>query len=240
MNIYHTLSEIPPLKEPIHLSIGMFDGLHLGHQSLLKNLTSNHGTSVVLTFINHPTEIFTPELKKPMLTTTSEKTELLKEHKIDGVITLSFTKEIAEMTYQMFLKEIHTSLPFKTLTIGKGDAFGKGREGDEEAIKAFAPSLGFVPHYIPKLTKDEKIISSSWIRACLQNGDLLKAEELLGRPISFSSIDKGLMKPGTYKVRVLEEGKNTFSEKEIKIDEDGGYYIDTPSVITFITNKGNQ
>ena len=106
------------------------------------------------------------------------------------------------MTYKEFLKKIHFALPFNKLYIGENDAFGKNREGTKEAIKAFAPSLQFMPYYIPKLQENDQIISSSLIRKELASGNLIQAKRLLGRPLSFSYIDKNLLKPGRYQIHL--------------------------------------
>lgn len=238
MKIYHSLTEIPSLVKPISLTIGMFDGVHKGHQHLLNYVKKNHGSCVVLTFINHPAEFLHPGKIQPSLTTAEEKAHLLSKHSIEHVIMLPFTSDIAQMSYKLFLREIHKCLPFNNLFIGENDAFGKNREGTKEALIEFSPSLDFIPHYIPKLKEKDEIISSSRIRNCLKNGNLLEAENLLNRPLTFSSIDNGLLKPGKYKVRILAEGKDTFSEKTITIDETGGYKLEKPSIITFLTQKG--
>jgi riboflavin kinase/FMN adenylyltransferase len=186
LSIYRFLTQIPTLKPPISLTVGVFDGVHLGHKALLKELTSNHGSSVVLTFSNHPSEIFNPGEKKQMLTTVEEKCALFKSLKVDHVVILPFTKEIAEMSYQMFLEQIHRSLPFHYLYIGENDAFGKNRQGTKEAIVAFAPTLGFSPRYVPKLKDGEEIISSTLIRKYLKAGKKERAEALLGHKLLHS------------------------------------------------------
>lgn len=234
MKVYNSLTQIPTLKAPVSLSIGVFDGVHLGHTLLLEKVKEHRGTSVVLTFINHPLELLKKEIAPPLLTTEKEKAALLSNTGIDAVILLPFSRDIAEMTYQMFLSEIHKALPFQHLYIGGNDAIGKDRKGTMEALTAFGPKLHFVAHSIPKLMKDDRIVSSSWIRECLRNGDLVKASRLLGREVSLSRVRAELIKPGKYLVRVLEDGERVFTEQEITIEEGKAFETENPSMITFL------
>lgn len=240
MKIYHSLTEVPAQKRPVSLVIGMFDGLHTGHKYLLKSLKKERGTSIVLTFKNHPKEVITEGTKVPILTSAEDKVRELAKCGIDGVIILPFTKDIAHMTYQMFLKEVYNAVPFEHLCIGENDAFGKNREGNKEALQKFGRELRFTVTSLPKLEKDGEIVSSSRIRKHLIDGELKKAENLLGRPLSFRVIDKGLIKSGVYNVRILQDGENTFRNKVIHIDENSPFELNYPSTITFITEEENQ
>lgn len=235
MKIYHSLTEVTPSKRPISLAIGMFDGVHTGHVHLLKNLQKHHGSAIVLTFSNHPKSILRPHLPVPTLMSVKQKLQALSLCNIDATIVLPFSKDIAEMTYQIFLTEIYNALPFEHLYIGENDAFGKNLEGNSHALSTFSKNLSFVFHSLPKLEKDGKIISSSWIRQCLIEGDLKLAERLLGRSLSFEKIDAGLIKPGTYDVRILYDDKDTFITEKVTIEENHPFTLQYPGTITFIT-----
>ena len=235
MKVYHSLTEIPTLKKPISLCIGVFDGLHLGHKFLLEKIKEYHGTSVILTFINHPLELLKKDTPPPLLLTTqSEKVQLLAISEIDVAILIPFTREIAEMTYQMFLSEIYIALSFQHLYIGEKDTIGKDRKGTIEALTSFGLENHFQVHSIPKLTKENRTISTSWIRESLRNGDLLTAENLLGRKVSLSKIHAGQIKPGNYLVRIFHNHDNSFSEEIITIKEGENFESEKPSIITFL------
>lgn len=234
MKVYHCLTKIPTLKKPVSLCIGVFDGVHLGHRFLLEKVNEHHGTSVILTFVNHPLELLNKDIAPPLLTAESEKGQLLAMAGIDVAILLPFTREIAEMTYQMFLSEIYIALAFQHLYIGEKDALGKDRKGTIEALTSFGLKNHFEVHSIPKLMKENRPISTSWIRESLRNGDLVTAENLLGRKVSLSKIDAGQIKSGKYLVRIFQEGKNNFSEEIITIEEGKNFKSEKPSIITFL------
>ncbi|MCH9620870.1 MAG: Bifunctional riboflavin kinase/FMN adenylyltransferase [Chlamydiia bacterium] len=236
MKVYHSLTEAPDLEEPISLCIGIFDGVHKGHQKLLTALKGHRGTSIVLTFSNHPLTLLRPEESHTNILTAEQKIQALQLQEVDVAIILPFSKDIAQMSYQIFLTEIHKAIPFKHLYVGEGDAFGKNREGTKENLISFAPQLGFIPHYVEKLKMDDQIISSTWIRKCLKEGDVNLATKLLGREPSFSSITKGVLKPGKYPVRVLLDGERTFTEQIIHVEENG-YELEEPGIITLIDRK---
>jgi riboflavin kinase/FMN adenylyltransferase len=234
MKVYNQLAQIPSLKKPVSLCIGVFDGVHLGHRFLLEKLKEHHGTSVLLTFANHPLDLLKKEASPPLLCTNEERTALISSTGIDLLILIPFSKDIASMTYQMFLSEIYAALCFEHLYIGEGDALGKDRAGTASALASFGRTMHFQVHSIPKLTRDNRIISTSWIRECLRNGDLMGAESLLGHKISLSIVNAGLIKPGKYLVRVLKEGENTFSEEIITIEQGKHFKPEIPSTITFL------
>jgi len=156
------------------LTIGFFDGVHLGHQALLQTL-KEHPHSTILTFENHPKEFFSPPGPK-LLLSTNKRLGILKEY-ADQVIVFPFNEEFASMSYSELLSQFDIS----TLILGKGATFGKNREGNEVNIKKYAEESGFRVQYIPKLIKNEKTISSSLIRDLLTNKNIHLAHQLLGR-----------------------------------------------------------
>lgn len=235
MKLFRSLTEIDELENPVNLTIGMFDGLHKGHQHLLSHLKKPKGSSVVLTFINHPLSLLRPDVFAGDLLTPDQKIKEFEHFGIDATILLPFSQDIAEMSYQMFLTQIHRALPFHHLYIGENDAFGKNREGTKEAVERFAPSLGFCAHYIPKLTCEDEIISSTWVRKALKSGDINKAAKLLGKEPQFMIIQKGMVKPGAYKAQILYDGCQTFEEETIQVTDEG-FNLNKPGLITLKSN----
>lgn len=186
MKIAHSLEEIPELAHPIVLTIGNFDGVHLGHQKILKILRERAGptgSSVVLTFQNHPQHFFSPKDKKPLITTVDERIDLIEACDVDLMILLPFDEETALLTYDQFLNMLRTHLPFDQLILGKGATLGKERGGTEETITAFGEKKGFSTQYVEKLTLDGLVVSSAVIRDLLKEGKKKEAEKLLGHSL---------------------------------------------------------
>jgi riboflavin kinase/FMN adenylyltransferase len=156
------------------LTIGFFDGVHLGHQALLRLLRAQpHAT--ILTFSNHPQSLFNPPAPE-LLIPLSEKVALLK-HYADEVIVLPFTLEFAATPFDKLLSQFDLS----HLILGTGSAFGKNREGHETNVRHYAKSRNIPVEYIPKLLLHGEPISSSRIRRALAAGDLNLAHQLLGK-----------------------------------------------------------
>jgi riboflavin kinase/FMN adenylyltransferase len=175
---------IPPTMAPTALTIGSFDGVHLGHQALLAALKSKGSPTTVLTFSNHPYQVLTPHAPHfPHLTCFSQKLQLLEECGIDTVIAIAFTLEFANIPFDTFLLQFSLT----HLLLGKGSSFGKMREGTEEKVVPFAKKEGFIAEYLPKIFHANEPISSRRIRACIAAGDIALAETLLGRPLSTQS-----------------------------------------------------
>jgi len=209
----HTITSMPDLKRPISLAIGTFDGVHLGHAHLIKEM-KKLGSCLILTFKNHPSEILTPKKPKPFLTHYKYKVALLENLDVDGLILLSFTKEFASMPYNLFIEELYQTVPFDHLFFGENEAFGSNREGTQDKMETLAKALNFQMHYLPKMIIDNHIVSSSRIRAFIRKGDFPKVEKLLGRPfsmelsISAPIIDLHLLKAGTYPLLLHTPSKN--------------------------------
>lgn len=185
MIIHKTLEPHLDCSHPAVLSIGSFDGVHLGHQSLLKHLRENagpNGTVAVLTFSNHPSHILPNRNPVPQICSPSLKLDYLKKAGVNITYLLEFTKELADMRYDAFLQNLKAAFPFDLLILGEGATLGKKREGTPEKIRQLEAPLSFSTLYIPKQTYEERNISSGTIRTCIQTGNLKKASALLGRP----------------------------------------------------------
>lgn len=156
------------------LTIGFFDGVHLGHRHLLEKLR-NHPHATILTFTNHPQSIFHPP-PPSLLIPLEEKIQILKSY-ADEVIVIPFTKDFASTSFEKLLSQFHLT----HLILGKGSTFGKNREGNEENVKKYAKKHGITVEYIPKLYFLNEPVSSSRIRKALIDGDQKLANQLLGK-----------------------------------------------------------
>jgi riboflavin kinase/FMN adenylyltransferase len=181
MIVVESLEEIPPVSGPIALTIGTYDGVHLGHQYLFHEL-KKYGTAVVLTFSNHPSEVLRPDSATPLIDTLEQKLRRFENNGIDLVIALPFTPALASLTYDIFLKQIRQHLPFTHLILGEGAVIGHQAQGTEKNIQALAKELNFEALYLPKFTLDGEIVSSRKIRELIETGNFEQAFRLLGRP----------------------------------------------------------
>jgi len=168
------------------LTIGSFDGMHLGHQQLIQKLNHcahNSGAkSVVLTFHPHPSSILGRRKGAFYLTTPTEKVKLLDELGIDIAIIHPFSLELSQTTAREFIYYIKEHLDFRKLLTGNDFALGKGREGNVNFIKLLGVELNYDVSVISSITADGKIISSTYIRNLLMEGFVDQARKLLGRP----------------------------------------------------------
>jgi riboflavin kinase/FMN adenylyltransferase len=170
-------------------TIGNFDGVHLGHQAILRRLAeqSKHYNlpALVITFEPHPQEFFAPHASPARLMRTREKLLALSQHQIDRVLYLKFNRHLADMEAQTFIQAILVEkLGIRFLLVGDDFRFGHGRSGDFELLRQVGQAAGFQVADTPSHTYDGQRVSSSRIRAALARGDLNLAKELLGRPYS--------------------------------------------------------
>ncbi len=185
MRIYNNISEITTLQNTI-VTIGTFDGVHLGHQKIIKRLLEikqqQGGETVLFTFAPHPRKVLFPEQKDlRLITTTEEKCELLKQFGIDHVLVYPFTKAFSKMQATDYVAEIIAkALHTKTLVIGYDHRFGSDREGNIDTLKALSVVNHFVVEEIPVQEINMLNVSSSRIRKAIDSGDINTANIYLG------------------------------------------------------------
>ena len=195
--IQHPSDKDEPLQKPVVLTIGMFDGMHLGHQSVLsrvKEISQAEGYgSAVFTFENHPAEVLRPDKKIPLLCSLDHKKNLMEKNGIDLLILAQFTREFSHQTSDVFLSRIRTLVPFNYLILGHDAAIGKDRHGNREIVQALAKQLQFEVEYLDPVFMDDQPVSSTKIRHLIQEGKLNEADKLLGRRFSIrGQVIKGM------------------------------------------------
>lgn len=196
MKILRTLPDQALSTTPCIITIGNFDGLHLGHQHLIKELTkvakNQQRPSVVFSFENHPGEILRPDRPICKLCTNDYKIQFLEKLGIDTLILLPFTKQLSELSAEEFILKLQQSISFSHLILGWDATLGKNRQGNKEIIQDIAAKQHFEVKYLNQLTIDNIPVSSSLIREYIQKGNLDQANKLLGRPFSvYSTVLKG-------------------------------------------------
>lgn len=176
--MYLSLDDIPSFPSPFALALGFFDGLHLGHKKIFQTLKEQNLPTALLTFTNHPGSLIKGIKEPPLLTSPEQKLSLLQKEQFDLVLALPFTQEIASLTYDQFIQKLKMKIPFTHLILGKSDAFGKNREGNEKSLTSLG---GFELVSVEK----EPHISSTAIRELISQGNLDQAKKLIGRSYSF-------------------------------------------------------
>jgi len=167
------------------LTIGVFDGVHLGHKKLiaelLKQAAQHDRLSGVVTFRQHPEEVLSPKKNLPFLTDIETRVSLLEKEGVDFIVPLSFTKELAELGARNFIGLVQKQLKMRGLVIGSDFALGKGREGNPEALEKLGREMGFSVTVVPPLMIDGEVVSSTTIRKAMAAGDMKKVRNLSDR-----------------------------------------------------------
>ncbi len=179
---------------PSVVTVGTFDGVHLGHRAVLDRLAARAGASglrsVLVTFEPHPLEVVNPAAAPPLLTVASEKIEVLAESSVDHVVVLPFTPTLAALSAEQFVTQVLIGrVGMRELLIGHDHGFGRGRGGNVELLRSLAVEHGFVLDVIaPVGQADGYTISSTAIRRAVAGGDLRRAAEGLGRPYAIGGV----------------------------------------------------
>ncbi len=188
MKIFHSLDEAS--LQHTWLTIGVFDGVHRGHQEILRKLTRDaHDQSqmaVVLTFDPHPAIVLGGKIDFKCLTTVPERLEYLESLGLDAVIVQTFSREFADQTAYEFMDRVKKSVDLRSLFIGYDTALGRGREGNAARLTEIGKELGFAVRTIPPLSDDKGIISSTRIRQSILAGKVSEAAGDLGRDYAVS------------------------------------------------------
>ena len=191
MKIYHTIPDNKNLfKNPV-VTIGNFDGVHIGHRKIFNKLLEVaqriKGDPVVITFSSHPRKVLNPETPIKIVTTSDEKINAIFSLGIDNIILLHFTPEMANMTAREFYNDILvTRIDVRELVIGYDHAFGKNREGDIDYVSMLSRESNIGLTRVNEELYDSQPVSSTWIRRELESGNIGMVEKLLGRKYSIT------------------------------------------------------
>lgn len=192
MKVYNGLEEFTPVKNAI-VTTGTFDGVHLGHITIIQHLkkiaSKFNGETVVITFHPHPRMVLNKDADIRLICTIDERIDLLSKAGIDHLIIIPFSKEFSRISSVEFVRDILVNqIGTKKLVIGYDHHFGRNREGSFEHLKEFGPVYGFEVEEIPAIDIDDINISSTKIREALNEGDIEKTKEFLGRNFSLQGI----------------------------------------------------
>ena len=174
------------------LTIGVFDGVHPGHQYLIgkmKEKADEAGRlSGVVTFSWHPKALLAPQTELPYLTSLEERVKLIKDLGIDHVIVLSFTAELAHLDAREFVSLLKEHLKMRGLVIGPDFALGRAREGNADLLRSLGQELGFSVNVVPPVMIGNQVISSTAIRKALAKGEVANVTSMLGRRFQLKGI----------------------------------------------------
>lgn len=190
MQLIRGIHNLRPEHRGSVVTIGNFDGIHLGHQRVLEYIQHKAAelglASTVIVFEPQPQEFFF-ETPPARLSRWREKALLFHRFGVDRLLTLRFDEQLASLSAEQFCRRILVDgLDARYVVVGDDFRFGRGRSGDFEFLKRFSAGHDFEVIRAPSLTIDDRRVSSTWIRECLAQGDLAKARELLGRHYSIS------------------------------------------------------
>jgi riboflavin kinase/FMN adenylyltransferase len=186
MHVFSTIAELSSLPGPLALAIGVFDGVHLGHQEVIRDAqdfaVTHHGTAVVLTFDPHPLRVLKPEAAPRLLCSTRHKLTILKRSGVDHALVLPFTETTAQMDARSFVESLVSACrPLGYISVGYTWSFGHGRSGNIHLLMELGQAHGFGVYGVPEVQVDGEVVSSTRIREAVRGGDFAHARRLLGR-----------------------------------------------------------
>ena len=186
MRLLHSIAELAVVPGPVFLAIGVFDGVHLGHQAVigraLADAKAAGGTAVVVTFDPHPMRVMRPQQAPRLLASTQHKAQLIERLGVSHLLVIPFTAGLSGMAPEEFVLALHAACrPLREICVGHTWSFGKDRAGNLELLKKMGDQLGFDEVGLPAVEIGGEVVSSTLIRGAVEVGDLEKAARLLGR-----------------------------------------------------------
>lgn len=233
LQVFRSFSDYPSEK-PLALSLGMFDGVHLGHKCIIDELkkvgSDNNLETAILTFWPHPRFVFNPNEDLKLLNILEEKTLLMEKYGINNLFLKEFDEEFRNLTGEEFVRRILIDkLNVKYLIIGYDHSFGKNKSGNFELLQRLSKELDFEVEQMEAINIHENNISSTKIRNALLKGNILEANEMLGYSYSVS----GTVVHGKKLGRTIGYPTANIETENLKLLPKKGAYI----VEVFINNK---
>jgi len=186
MEILRSIPELERLRGSLFLAIGVFDGVHRGHQAVIStsadHAATSNGTPVVVTFDPHPEKVLRPQAAPHLLSATQHKIALIRALGVEHLLIITFDKQFAATEPEDFVQKlvIH-SKPLHEICVGHEWSFGKNRRGNLDLLKKLGAKFNFDVVGIPPVKINGAVVSSTAIRQAIEKGDLAKAAEMLGR-----------------------------------------------------------
>jgi len=187
MRIWNGIESYPEQNPAAVCTIGNYDGVHLGHRTILRRVTDDAGRlgapSLLVTFSPHPLSVVAPEREPAHLQNRGQKLESLRECGLSDVLILAFTKELSLLDGETFFDQLLADrVRLAAVHVGENFVFGRDRSGHLDLLRRIGERRGFEVHGVPPVTIDGRVISSTAIRRALVEGDVALAHKMLGRP----------------------------------------------------------
>jgi riboflavin kinase/FMN adenylyltransferase len=187
MNVIHTTAELEAGSRPVCLAIGVFDGVHLGHQQVIRqavgDAAQHKGLSVVITFDRHPAAVLAPARVPPLIYPPAKKMRAIASLGPDTAFVIHFDKAFSEMTGEEFIRGLARDCrKIQSLSVGRAFSFGRARSGNVALLRALGKELSFAVHALAEVSLDGRPVSSTRVRAAVRAGRFAQAGQMLGRP----------------------------------------------------------
>ena len=187
MKIFHGYRNVSELKDPV-AAIGIFDGMHIGHKRVVNRVLRAYGAGrdrVVVTFDPHPRNVLNPKKTLQRIMSLEHRLHILRKMGVDAVIVVRFSEHIARMSPEEFVRKIIIGgIGARTVYVGDNFHFGKKKKGSIKTFREIGKLCGVDVHSVQPIRKNNRIISSTWVRRLVSAGKLVEAEALLRRPVS--------------------------------------------------------
>lgn len=226
MQIYRSLDDLSVRTRPAAVTVGNFDGIHLGHREMFRRLISRAddfgGDSVVVTFRPHPLKVLKPEFPLKLINTYSEKETLIEASGVHTLLVIPFDREFAAITPEEFVEQVLVKkLAMKHLIVGYDYGFGRDRRGNASLLRTLGEEFGYTLELLEPIGKDGIVYSSTAVRRTIEAGDVSGVVSLLGRHFSLA----GSVVHGHHRGKGLGfPTANICTEKEL-LPKDGVYAV---------------
>jgi riboflavin kinase/FMN adenylyltransferase len=187
MNVVHAAKDLEVKSQKVCLAIGVFDGVHLGHQQIIRQTIADARQqgrlALVVTFDRHPSQIVAPDRVPPFVYSPAQKLRTIKSLGVDALLEIPFDKEFSEKSGPQFIQELDSDLGgIASICVGADFVFGCKRSGNVSVLKELGDQLGFHVHGLAAVALDGQVVSSTRIREAIRQGQLDAASQMLGRP----------------------------------------------------------
>jgi riboflavin kinase/FMN adenylyltransferase len=191
MNIIHSAAELRGNNRKACLAIGFFDGVHLGHQQIIRQTIADarqhNGLAIVITFDRHPNMVVAPDRVPPLIYSLPQKLRTIEALGTDSLLLIHFDKLFSEQTGETFIRHLADNLEqIRSICVGADFVFGHKRSGNVALLKTLGRELGFSVHDVAAVSLDGQTVSSTRIRELIRTGDFDSASQMLGRPYSIA------------------------------------------------------
>ena len=202
MALEDELARASPTRDTV-LTVGVFDGVHLGHQHLIEQVKAHARRldclSAAVTFTRHPLTVITPETSIAYLTSLEQRLELMRSHGLELLVPLTFTSEVRNLTPRQFVSLLREKLRMRGIVIGPDFSLGRDRQGNAAVLSSLGQELGYEVASVEPVTRGGVVVSSTAVREVLARGEVEEVSKLLGRPFSIT----GKVVPGAGRGKAL-------------------------------------